>query len=671
MHLTIGALYNNGATSGDKLEFNYGHGNDNSAPVRMNTSFTDTSSFHYAAVVLEDADSSPSGTLYFNGSSVATDTGTQTGGRTNWDTSLRIGRPGTSERYFDGIVDEVRVSTTARSANWLAAQFLSMNNSFVTFGNEYNSNDPLDDTSDVNLTGAASGDRFGHSVHYAGDIDSDGEPDVIVGAPYAGYGYNDIITADASADQVTVYNGTSSGGWEVQGTLGGGDQPRWVFVGDANNDGLNDIVTADYNDNTVSIYNGTSSGGWESRSTLNVGTQPYSVFVGDANNDGYNDILTADRTDDTVTIYNGTSSGGWETKGTLGVGNSPRSVFVGDANNNGYNDILTADELDDTVTIYNGTSSGDWQAKGTLDVGNGPYTVFVGDGNNDGYNDILTADELDDTVTIYNGTSSGWEAKSTLDVGTEPISVFVGDANNDGYNDIITADSGADTVTIYNGTSSGGWQAKSTLSVGTTPWSVFVGDANNDGYNDILTADRDDDAVSIYKGKSSGGWEAKITRSTGSYPRSVFVSDANNDNSKGDCGAIYVYCGGSDIDTRADYDNYGNYSGDHFGWSVSFAGDLNKDGTDEVLVGAPNYNTQSGETPASASDAGKAYVLCVIIVIPEFNILTLPLVIFTIFIMCINRYYRSISNSKRDLNNKRRVKKTNKKILKIQQRYNK
>jgi hypothetical protein len=608
------------------------------------------------------------------------------------------------------------------NGGWVRTKFVGRNES----GDETNSSlyienfGVLSAYTRITLTGPANS-SFGWSVSNCSDIDSDGTyDDVIVGAPgynsnqgraYIFYsrGYNDIVTADASADTVTVYNGTSSG-WEAQGTLDGGDQPWSVFVGDANNDGLNDILTADYNDNTVSIFNGTSSGVWESRSSLSAGSQPRSVFVGDANNDGYNDILIANRADNTVTIYNGTSSGGWEAKGTLAVGSSPRSVFVADANNDGYNDILAADYSDDTVSIYNGTGSG-WGAKGTLDVGNAPYSVFVGDANNDGYNDILTANELDNTVSIYNGTSSGWEAIGTLGVGTSPVSVFVGDANNDGYNDIITADSGADTVSIYNGTNSNDWETKSTLGVGTTPWCVFVGDANNDRFNDILTADRDDDAITIYKGKSGGGWETKITKSTGSYPRSVFVGDANNDvredsmlagsadviltgeaagdrfghsvhyagdiNSDGDpdvivgapyhtdsgktrCGAIYVYCGGSYIDTAADYDNYGEYAGDHFGWSVSFAGDLNKDGTDDVIVGAPHYNTQSGETPASASDAGKAYVLCPII--PEFNILTLPLVILTIFIMCINRYYCSISNSKRDLNNKRRVKKINKKI---------
>ncbi|MBN2325423.1 MAG: DUF2341 domain-containing protein [Spirochaetes bacterium] len=41
-----------------------------------------------------------------------------------------------SDHEFDGLVDEVRVSDTARTADWLNAQFLSMNDGFVVYGTE-------------------------------------------------------------------------------------------------------------------------------------------------------------------------------------------------------------------------------------------------------------------------------------------------------------------------------------------------------------------------------------------------------------------------------------------------------------------------------------------------------------------------------------------------------
>jgi hypothetical protein len=487
-------------------------------------------------------------------------------------------------------------------------------------------------------------------------------------------GCNDIVTSENGSNTVTIYKSKSYTGWDGKYNLNVGSFPIAVFVGDANNDGYNDILTAENPTKTVTIYNGTSSGGWETKVTLSVGTSPQSVFVGDANNDGYNDILTADGSDNTVTIYNGTSSGGWEAKGTMSVGNDPYSVFVGDANNDGYNDILTADYSDDNVTIYNGTSSGSWEPKGTLSVGDGPTDLYVGDVNNDGYNDIVTSDDNDNTVTILNGTSSGsWEPIFTLDVGTSPCSVFVGDANNDGFNDILTADQTDKTVTIYNGTDSG-WEDKFNLSVGDLPYSVLVADANNDGYNDILTADINDDTVTLYNGTASGDWEDKTTLSVGTAPTDVFVANANNDvmggsmfasdadliltgESAGDkfgysvhyagdidddgdpdvivgapyhtngsateCGAMYVFCGGSDIDSTADYTNYGENAYDHFGWSVSYAGDINGDNYNDTLVGAPYYDEGSN------ADAGKAYSHYVI---PEFSDIVMPIfVMITIF----------------------------------------
>jgi hypothetical protein len=95
-------------------------------PVYINVAFTDTTAFHHVAFVLTNAGSSPSGELFLDGVSVGTDTGNQTS-RTEWNTNLRIGRPGVSTRYFDGIADEVRVSNISRSAEWIATEYNNQN----------------------------------------------------------------------------------------------------------------------------------------------------------------------------------------------------------------------------------------------------------------------------------------------------------------------------------------------------------------------------------------------------------------------------------------------------------------------------------------------------------------------------------------------------------------
>ncbi|CAB1057424.1 Beta-galactosidase (EC [Olavius sp. associated proteobacterium Delta 1] len=98
----------------------YGNDEDVAADtIQINAAFTDTTGFHHVAFVITNADTATvSGELFLDGTSVGTDTTTQNT-RDDWDPDLRIGGPGAIERLFDGILDEVRVSTTARSADWI------------------------------------------------------------------------------------------------------------------------------------------------------------------------------------------------------------------------------------------------------------------------------------------------------------------------------------------------------------------------------------------------------------------------------------------------------------------------------------------------------------------------------------------------------------------------
>ncbi len=47
---------------------------------------------------------------------------------------LRIGTDGDDGNVFEGVVDEVRIAHVGRSADWIAAQKLSMSGEMVSFG---------------------------------------------------------------------------------------------------------------------------------------------------------------------------------------------------------------------------------------------------------------------------------------------------------------------------------------------------------------------------------------------------------------------------------------------------------------------------------------------------------------------------------------------------------
>ena len=75
-----------------------------------------------------------------------------------------------------------------------------------------------------------------------------------------------------------------------------------------------------------------------------------------------------------------------------------------------------------------------------------------------------------------------------------------------------------------------------------------------------------------------------------------------NDAGGSNAGRMYIYLGGSTMDNSADVIFTGAAANDELGDPAAFAGDLNGDGYDDVIVAAP-YNDAGG------NDAGRAYIL--------------------------------------------------------------
>ena len=121
MHLALGQVTDANSALDDRLSFYLGctidSGGDN---LNLGTAFTDTTGFNHVAVTVSSLSTAPAAELFLNGVSVATDTGTVAATpRAAWDTDMRFGRPGAAQRYHNGIIDEVRISTVARNADWI------------------------------------------------------------------------------------------------------------------------------------------------------------------------------------------------------------------------------------------------------------------------------------------------------------------------------------------------------------------------------------------------------------------------------------------------------------------------------------------------------------------------------------------------------------------------
>ena len=368
--------------------------------------------------------------------------------------------------------------------------------------------------------------------------------------------------------------------------------------------------------------------------------------AGDVNNDGYDDVIVAAPGNDAggnnagqVYIY----FGGSDLDGIADVTftGEPEDHLghvvsnAGDVNGDGYDDVVVKGPGTGKMLVYYGGQNMDNISDLNLQ-GGGNYVSGAGDVNGDGYDDIIVGPYSNSSNTgnafVYYGGPNMDNIPDLILTGENPGDDFgnsvsgAGDVNNDGFDDIIVgahfAANHFGRAYIYFGSKTMDNIADviitGTVSGGDNYFGLRVsnaGDVNNDSYDDIIVGEAD--------GHPTGLWIARIFLG-GSNVDNVsdvnlvnvnkgynsFISSAGDVNkdgyddvimgtSVGD--AAYVYLGGALMDNISDVNYSGASSGDLFGSKVSGGGDVNADGYDDVIIGAM-YNDTGGV------DAGSAHV---------------------------------------------------------------
>jgi hypothetical protein len=560
-------------------------------------------------------------------------------------------------------------------------------------------------TVDPVLTGPAwtaegdqNGEAFGWSVSSAGDVNGDGYSDVIVGAP----GYSRAFVYLGSAAGLAT-----SAAWTAESDQNFADFGYSVATaGDVNGDGYSDVIIgALYYDNgqdnegRAFLYLGSSSAtglatsaAWTAESDQEDALFGSSVSTaGDVNGDGYSDVIIgASRYDNGQAdeghafLYLGSSSAtglatsaAWTAESDQNDASFGYSVATaGDVNGDGYSDVIVGAQSYDNgqadegrAFLYLGSSSATglatsaaWTAESDQNGASFGYSVATaGDVNGDGYSDVVVGalsydnGQMDEgRVFVYLGSDAGlatiaaWTAEGDQAAAGFGISVAsAGDVNGDGYGDVIVGaddyDSGQTNegrAFVYLGSSGGlspnaAWTAESNQDEAGFGFSVAgAGDVNGDGYGDVIVGafgyDNAQGRVFVYLGSDGGlspsaSWTVESDQTGSFFGQSVAgAGDVNRDGysdvvvgapeydyGETNEGRAFLYLGSSaGLASIASWVAEGNQDFAEFAYSVSPAGDVNGDGYSDVIVGAPQYdNGQTNEGRAFLYQGQKIFGL--------------------------------------------------------------
>ncbi len=394
----------------------------------------------------------------------------------------------------------------------------------------------LNGTNGFKLDGEAQNDWSGFSTSAAGDINGDGQNDLLIGAPWHGgnVGRSYAVFGGVGVGQggvVSLGNLTSVNGFKFDGEAIG-DGCGWsVAAGDINGDGYSDLlIGAPNHDGYVGrsyvIFGGTgmAPGGLLPLASLN-GTNGfkldgetsysysgYSVSSAeDVNGDGYADLLIGSYG------YANNSGCSYVVFGGPGIG---QSGFLSLSNLTGINGFKLYGE---TVNDYSGNS-----------------VSSAGDINGDGYGDLL--------IGAYgHSTNTG-----------RSYVVFGGSGIGQG---------GLLQLASLNGTN--GFKLDGEVTHDESGYSVSAaGDINGDGYHDLL--------IGAYFHANHTGCS--------------YVIFGGSEVGQGSLLSL------SSIKGVNGFKLVGEIVGDESGVSVSAGGDINGDSVDDLLIGAYLHASQTGRS---------------------------------------------------------------------------
>lgn len=331
------------------------------------------------------------------------------------------------------------------------------------------------------------------------------QPIAIAGGNLTGDAYPDLAVTSYQQFDVIVFGNDGDGTFTNIGSVsvGAGNQPSAVAIGDFNGDDLGDLAVTIYKNsptpNLLLFLNDGDGTSFTGPTSYATGSGPFGVIAARLNGDANDDVLVTSTDSSELSVLLGNGNGTLQAADTSGTALVPRGLAVADLDGNGNTDAVLANYGSGEVSVLLGDGAGGFTGSQTYAVGDNAMGAATADFDGDGHIDVIATAEGANAAYYLRGNGDGTlEAAVTLPVQMQPNGVSVADFNDDGRADFITANAASNSVSIYLGKGDGTFVGPKNITTSAGALRPIALDFDDDGDVDFATNGMNADRVSVH-----------------------------------------------------------------------------------------------------------------------------------------------------------------------------
>ena len=377
----------------------------------------------------------------------------------------------------------------------------------------------------------------------AGDLDRDGDIDLIMQTTIASSDHRAVVLLNDSTGRFTATTDTEPCG-----------DVMTMLIADFDGDATLDFVRKNRRTDELVFRHGRGDGTFEAGIVSRGLYYGETLALADFNGDGQGDVIDVHRCSSCVdaVVLLGDGTGRFSKTDQITSGDDVAAVLVGDFTPDGRPDLGFLHDYARDIVFTHGKGDGTFDKPLVPPAGSNPVCLAAADVDADGRPDLVLGNANLSTPGVGNGYDYYTGAIAVLRslgdgtfaapiesrIPTRVTATVIGDLDGDGRLDVVAAHGASDLVSVSRGRGDGRFDLVQTAAAGRNPAALALADLNGDGRLDVIVANAGQQGydvetvtgdLSVLLNGGDGSFLPETRFEAGEFPRSIAAGDLDGD----------------------------------------------------------------------------------------------------------------------------------------------